>query len=557
MYQEIIEKIKLEHPDKNRLLKIKQQYSKKHKSNIPRDSDVYISASEKDKKLIKQFTLTKPIRTLSGVAPISLFPIPMKCAHGTCIFCPGGPGSHFGDVPQSYTGNEPASRRAKRNNYNAYLQIFNRLEQYHVNNHSPEKVEIIIQGGTFPTYPLEYQEQFLTSIYKSLNDFSTIFYDKKFNNKKFKEFFELPADLKNEERTKRVQEKILSLEIKSNLEKEQKINETSKIRAIAVVVETKPDWCLSNHIDQMLKLGTTRVEVGVQSVYNDILKFNNRGHTIEDTKKSFQLLKDSFLKVTAHMMLGLPKSDREKDIYSFKEIFTNQDFLPDSIKIYPCLVMPGTPLYRLWERKEFTPITTEQAADIISEIKKFIPKWTRVMRVNRDIPTNFTTSGVDRTNLRQYVDIKLKERGIKCNCIRCREPMQKEISWNNIKLNKIQYQSSNGTEVFLSIDDMKNDLILGFCRLRIPFKPFRKEITNNSAGIRELHIYGSLTQLNEIGNVQHKGLGKQLLQEAEKISKEEFDCKKLLVISGIGVKQYYKNLGFKYDGYYMSKQLTI
>ena len=135
--------------------------------------------------------------------------------------------------------------------------------------------------------------------------------------------------------------------------------------------------------------------------------------------------------------------------------------------------------------------------------------------------------------------------------------MQKEISWNNIKLNKIKYQSSNGTEVFLSIDDMKNDLILGFCRLRIPFKPFRKEITKNSAGIRELHIYGSLTQLNEIGNVQHKGLGKQLLQEAEKISKEEFDCKKLLVISGIGVKQYYKNLGFKYDGYYMSKQLTI
>jgi elongator complex protein 3 len=243
-----------------------------------------------------------------------------------------------------------------------------------------------------------------------------------------------------------------------------------------------------------------------------------------------------------------------KDVKMFEELFSNPDFMPDALKIYPCMVIEGTELYDLWQKKEYEPITTENAAKILVDAKKFIPKYCRVMRVQRDIPTTMISAGVDRTNLRQYVAKLLKEKKVSCKCIRCREPKGREVDFSKVEIKRLDYSASGGKEVFLSAE--VGDVLLGFCRLRIPFKPFRPEITKTSAGIRELHVYGTAVPVGEKGMaVQHKGLGKKLMLEAERIAKEEFNCDKMLVISGIGVREYYKKLGYKKDGVYVSKRL--
>ena len=542
-YKEILE-------SKDSLDKAKIKIARKyHLSKIPKNTELLIQDPLSNIK-------TKPSRTISGVTPVAIMTKPMRCAHGVCLFCPGGPGSYFGDVPQSYTGNEPASMRAIRNHFDPYLQVFNRLEQYALLNHNFEKCEVIIMSGTFLSAPKDYIEDFIKFTYKAFNDFSKLFFiNDKFQFDKFIKFFELKDNFRSLERIKKVQNKLLETKGTCFLEEEKLKNETSKCRVVALCLETKPDYGKEEHINELLKLGTTRVELGVQNLNNEILKYVNRGHTVEDTIESTRLMKDSFLKITYHCMPGLPMSNKEKDIEMFKELFSNQDYKTDSLKIYPCLVMPGTGLYGLWKLGKFTPINLEEATDIITEAKKFIPKYCRIMRIQRDIPTKVTAAGVNRTNLRQYVEDLLKIKNIKCNCIRCREPRGREINFNNIKILHEEYDASNGKEIFISAEDVKNDILLGFARLRIPYKPFRPEITPNSAGIRELHVYGAATALDREGEVQHKGLGKQLMQEAEKIAKEKYDIKKLLVISGVGVKVYYRNLSYKNDGVYVSKVL--
>jgi len=536
---------------RNKIFLLKSWLAKReHLSKLPKNTEVLI----KNPELGIQ---SKPSRTISGVAPVAIMTLPMKCPHGTCIFCPGGPGSYFGDVPQSYTGHEPASMRALRNKFDPYLQVFNRLEQYALLNHNFEKCEVIIMSGTFLSAPHEYIEDFIKYTYKAFNDFSKMFFvNDKLQFNKFIDFFELNSDFRNEERIKKVQEKLLNIKGGCSLEEEQLKNETAKTRVVALVIETKPDYGKQEHINEMLRLGTTRVEIGVQSLYDKVLKITNRGHTIKDTIEATRLMKDSFLKVTYHMMPGLPLSSKERDIEMFKELFSNKDYKPDSLKIYPCLVMPGTGLYGLWKLGKFDPISLEEAAEIISEAKRYIPKYCRIMRIQRDIPTKVTAAGVNRTNLRQYIKELLKEKGIKCNCIRCREPRGRNVNWDNVKILNYEYEASNGQEIFISAEDIKNDILIGFVRLRIPFKPFRKEITENSAGIRELHVYGAATALNEEGEIQHRGLGKKLIQEAERMAKDEYGIKKLLIISGVGVKEYYyKFFGYKKDGVYVSKIL--
>ena len=554
LLKELTGEIEIKKPKtQQELNKIKFLFSKKHDlKKIP--SNIELSARIKDSKFSNILTI-KPTRNISGVNVVAIMTKPFKCPHGKCIYCPGGVESYFGDVPQSYTGHEPASMRARRNKYDAYLQVMNRLEQYSAMNKLSGKIEMIVMGGTFPSFPLRYQENFVCDAFKAQNDFSDLFFKNgKFDSEKFTDFFELPGNVKNEERTKRIQNNLLKLKEKSKLEIEQKKNETSKIRCVALCVETRPDFCRKKHINEMLKLGVTRVELGVQTIYDDILKKIKRGHSVEDSIKATQLLKDSFLKVGYHMMPGLPGSDFEKDLNYFKEVFSNPDFKPDAIKIYPCMVMPGTKLYEIWKKGAFNPMDSDKAAELISEIKKFVPKYCRIMRIQRDIPTNITSAGVDKTNLRQYIGKKMKEKNIKCNCIRCREPRAREINFNSVKLNVEKYEASHGIEYFISFDDMKNDILVGYSRLRIPYKPFRKEITKNSAGIRELHVFGKAAAIGEEGIIQHHGFGKRLMEEAERIAKEEFDCNKILVISGIGAKEYYrKKLNYRDDGVYLSR----
>lgn len=504
-----------------------------------------------------KFLVTKPTRTISGVAPIAIMTKPFKCPHGKCTYCPGGIKSYFGTVPQSYTGHEPASMRAKRNFYDPYLQVFNRLEQYALLNQNFNKVELIIMGGTFLSTPPKYQNDFITYSFKAMNDFSCSFFkDDKFDFIRFKDFFELPADVHDKKRTRRLQERIIGLKKQSNLEKEQLRNEKSDVRCVALALETRPDYCKENHINNALAYGATRIELGVQALKNEILKKINRGHDVRDVIKTTQLLKDSFFKIGYHVMPGLPGSTKKTDIEMFKELFSNQDFRPDALKIYPCMVMKGTGLYELYRNKKFKPLTTHKAAEIIAEAKRYIPKYTRIMRIQRDIPTKITTAGVDATNFRQYVDKLLKEKRIRCNCIRCREPKGNNIDFNKIKILKTEYEASNGKEVFISAEDRENDVIAGFCRLRLPYKPFRKEITTNSVGIREIHVYGASTKLGEIGHaIQHKGIGTRLLEEAERLAIENFMANKVLIISGIGVKPYFYKFGYKKDGPYLSKKI--
>jgi len=557
-FNEIIGILKKKKLSKQEISNLKTQLCRKYKIDIPTDIRILLSADVKDRKLLRHL-ITKPTRTISGVAVCAIMTKPLKCPHGKCAICPGGPGSVFGNMPQSYTGKEPATRRAIRNNFDPYLQVMNRLEQYIMTGHVPDKVELIIMGGTFPSFTKLYQDYFIKYALRAMNDFSKMFFrNDKLNLEKFKEFFEMPGNFQDDARVKRIQKKLMKLKNKTALEKEQKRNEKSKIRCVGLTIETRPDFAKLKHANQMLRLGATRVELGVQTVYDDVLNKIERGHSVKDSIDATLALKDAGFKINYHMMIGLPGSGRKKDINSFKKIFSDNNFKPDMLKIYPCMVLKGTKLYRLWKQKKYRPVTTEKAVEIITEIKRFVPPYVRIMRVQRDIPTYLTEAGVDKTNLRQYIEKKLKEKGIKCNCIRCREvghKLKKEnINLKNIKPKVIEYDASNGKEFFISYEDVKNDALIGFCRLRFPSQSLRKEITDKSALIRELHVFGSAIALGKKGNIQHAGYGKKLLTKAEQISVKN-KKNKIVVISGIGVRNYYRKFGYKKQGPYMVKNL--
>ena len=306
-----------------KLMKI--NLAKKHNLNkIPSNAELLNYLSAKPKEMI-----TKPTRTISGVAPLAVMTKPLECPHvktgiGPCIMCPGGPGSEYGDVPQSYTGKEPATMRAIRNNYDPYLQVFNRLEQYTLLNHNLEKIELIIMGGTFPSFNKKYREEFVMYIFKALNDFSRLFFkNKKFDFLKFKKFYEITGSKTDPKRLERIKIRLLKIKKNSSLNKEQSRNEKSRVRCVGLCIETRPDYCAQKEIDEMLRLGCTRVEIGVQSIYDDVLEKINRGHKISDAINATRLLKENGLKIIYHIMLGLPGTSYERDLEMFKILFSD------------------------------------------------------------------------------------------------------------------------------------------------------------------------------------------------------------------------------------------
>jgi elongator complex protein 3 len=330
-------------------------------------------------------------------------------------------------------------------------------------------------------------------------------------------------------------------------------------------VETRPDWAKQPHIDAMLDMGVTRIELGVQNPNDQIYQQVGRTHTVADVIEATRIAKDSGLKIVYHMMPGMPGSNPQKDIEAFNQIFTNSAFKPDMIKIYPCLAIAGTKAYEWFQKGTYQPYSTEEAAAVIAEIKKFIPTWVRVMRVQRDIPARLILSGVKKSNLRQLVHEKLKAQGLQCQCIRCREVGHRleadhvKPNLENIKILTQTYDASEGKEVFISAEDPENNVLLGYLRLRVPSpKAHRPEINAvPSAIVRELHVYGPLVPVGKHFDEawQHKGFGVKLLEEAERIAKEEYGLKKLLVISALGTKRYYMRFGFGHDGPYVSKNL--
>ncbi|MBU0666882.1 MAG: tRNA uridine(34) 5-carboxymethylaminomethyl modification radical SAM/GNAT enzyme Elp3 [Nanoarchaeota archaeon] len=555
-FVELIRFVKKEKPTKKQINNKKIELCSKYKiKKIPTNIEVLCNCKQKDMDFLKKYLQTKPTRTISGVAVLAVMTRPYPCPHGKCTYCPGGVDSEFGNVPQSYTGREPSTMRGMRNNYDAYRIIFNRLEQYIVLGQNPEKAEVIIMGGTFPSFPKDYQEETVTNIFKALNDFSKNFYKgSELNLKKFREFFELPGTVNDKNREERIMTRVLKLKIenKKSLKKEQEINEKAQVRCVGLTVETRPDYGLLEHGNELLEFGCTRIELGIQTTDDAILKRINRGYDEKTAIKSIKTLKDLGFKLNFHMMPGLPGSSNKKDVNIMKELFKNPDYQPDMLKIYPTMVLKGTKLYDEFKDKKYTPITTDEAAEIITKSKKYIPKYCRVMRVQRDIPTKMTIAGVDRTNLRQYIDKKLLENKQKCFCIRCREIKDREIK-GKMKFEIIKYKASQGKEYFISLVDEK-DYLLGFCRLRLPNQSLRPEITLKTGIIRELHIYGAATGLGKSGDVQHKGFGAKLLSKAEEIARKE-KREKIVIISGVGVRSYYQKFGYKKEGPYMVKLL--
>ncbi|MFH1511235.1 MAG: tRNA uridine(34) 5-carboxymethylaminomethyl modification radical SAM/GNAT enzyme Elp3, partial [Candidatus Woesearchaeota archaeon] len=416
--RELVDYIKDNKPGKDELSKFKIKLCAKHKVRaMPSDIEVLTSLNHDDALLLVQYLQTKPVRSQSGVAVVAVMTKPRKCPHGKCSYCPGGPKSYFGNVPQSYTGMEPATRRAMRNNFDPYLQVFNRLEQYVASGHFPQKIELIVMGGTFPAYPLKYQKQFVTYLFKALNDFSRFFVNGKLDLPRFKVFFELPGKLDDEKRAQSIRKKVLALKSNSDLLKEQRRNETAFVRCVGLTIETRPDYATQSHADLMLELGCTRIEMGVQSLSDEVLRKVDRGHTVCDTIAATKVLKDLGFKINYHMMLGLPGSNPKEDIQMFRKLFSDSAFQPDMLKIYPCMVLKGTRLFDQYNAGEFVPMTTEVAAATIAEIKQYVPEYVRIMRVQRDIPTDVCVAGVDRTNLRQYIH----DKKVDCSCIRCRQ----------------------------------------------------------------------------------------------------------------------------------------
>lgn len=499
------------------------------------------------------FLQRKPTRTMSGVAIVAVMARPARCPHGKCTFCPGGPEN---DSPQSYTGHEPAAMRAIQNKYHPFLQTYKRIEQLRAIGHPTDKIELIIMGGTFPSQDLDYQEYFVRECLSAMNFYSSDVLASSIENCLF--FPSTDASLK-EARALLSKRPLL-------LEKAQKINEKAHNRCVGMTFETRPDWAFEPQIERMLAYGGTRVELGVQTVYDFIYSKIKRGHTTRDTKRATALLKDQGFKINYHMMPGLPGSNTGRDLRMFERIFTDPDYCPDMVKIYTCLVMEKTPLHDNYLAGDFIPYTTEQTVDFIIKAKLLMPPWVRTMRIQRDIPTTLVAAGSDKSNIGQIVQEEMKRRRISCKCIRCREMGLKVYKEGiipreqDIKLVKRKYNASGGKEIFLSYEDTKNDAIIGFLRMRLPGEHvFRKEITDATALVRELHIYGPLAPIGSTKKTwwQHKGYGNKLLKAAEDMARENYDRDKMVIISGIGVREYYRRFDYQKDGPYVSKSLKL
>ena len=561
--RELIDWITSKKPSKDELMKKKTKLSREyHLSKLPTDIEILLHATEDEIDIVRPYLQTKPSRTASGVAVVATMTKPFNCPHGSCAYCPGGLESPFGDTPKSYTGKEPSTMRGMRNDYDPYRIIFNRLEQYIVMGQNADKIDQIVMGGTFCAFPKRYQQEYIYYSFKAYNDFSREFFPEgKLDIVKFKKFFELPGDIRDDSRAERIREKVLALKEKNikTLEEEHALNEESAVRCIGLTIETKPDWGFKEHGLKMLELGTTRVELGIQAVYDDILKSVNRGHTIDDTKRSIAELRDLGFKLNFHMMPGLPDVDgkrisREKDLESLKTIFEDADFRPDMLKIYPTLVMPGTRLEKLYKDGVYDPIGTEEAAELIAEAHRYIPEYCRVMRVQRDIPTNATLLDDSRTNLRQYVMELAEKKGINFRDIRSRE-IKNVVSDEKPQLIVREYDASGGKEFFISEELSGSDKLLGFLRLRFPPRSLHPVIEEDSALIRELHVYGSAVAIGKKDEkTQHKGVGKRLMEKAEKIASDN-GKNKMVVISGVGVRGYYRKLGYELEKPYMVKRL--
>ncbi|HUX49049.1 MAG TPA: tRNA uridine(34) 5-carboxymethylaminomethyl modification radical SAM/GNAT enzyme Elp3 [Dehalococcoidia bacterium] len=447
--------------------------------------------------------MKKASRTISGVTPVAVMVKPFICP-GRCVYCPSSP-----EAPKSYTVESPAVLRARSCGFDAKKQVEVRLKTFAEMGHAQDKVELIVMGGTFMFYPRDYQYQFIKDCYDALNGITS-----------------------------------------SCLEDARRINENAEHRCVGLCIETRPDFCGEVEISSMLDFGTTRVELGVQTLDDEIHCLTKRGHGVSEVISATRLLRDYGFKVHYHWMPGLPGTTPEHDLELSRKLFEDEHFRPDGLKLYPTLVVKGSELESWYRDNRYQPYSEEEMIDLLIAIKALIPKYVRISRLMRDIPSKFIIAGCKDLALRGTIRKKMDQTGLRCSCIRCREYGHRlRDGWavGEPRLIRLDYEAWGGKEVFLSYED-ENETLFGLLRLRINEK---------KAVVRELHIFGPEVSLGERLEraAQHRGLGERLLREAERIARGEFKADRLLVLSGVGAREYYRSLGYGLEGAYMTREL--
>lgn len=518
--REIISRISSDSCDPAEVQRVKIAVCRAYRvSTIPKNSAILAAATPDEARSLRKILMVKPTRTISGVAPVAVMTSPAPCPHGKCLPCPGGPDHPF-QSPQSYTGQEPAALRGAQHAYDPARQVTARLSQFEALGHYVDKAELIVMGGTITARPLSYQEWFVVSCIHAMNVYSSG--DGGSGS--------LPP-----------KEEVFAA------------NERSAVRCVAATFETRPDWCRREHIERMLDLGVTKVELGVQHTDDAILAFNRRGCAVADAVEANRLLRDAGIKVGFHIMPNLPDSTIEKDRKMFETLFADERFCPDFLKIYPTLVTPGSEIEALWQRGEYAPYAEDDLVDLIAYAKSLLPEYVRLQRVQRDIPARLIVAGSRHSNFRQLAQERLRQNGGECRCIRCREA-GRHPSGAEPSIRDLVYRCCGGEEHFIQAE--AGDALIGFARLRYPGETFRSEL-EGAALLRELHVYGAMVPLGEAGEdgeFQHRRFGKELLSRAEETARDA-GWTKIAVNSGIGVRPYYQGQGYEREGPYMVKRL--
>ena len=541
-----------------------------------------------EKKVINQLQM-KPVRTSSGLAPVTVLTKPYPCP-GNCIFCPS-------DVrmPKSYLASEPGAQRAEHNYFDPYLQTYNRLQALHDMGHPVDKIELIVLGGSWSVYLQTYQIWFIKECFRAMNEFKKND-DRKRLKKYYQQIFKEIAELdlpsfssdsnKNEQVYSQYQPQGLLAEKKtynnliyelftepekrvgldkfqtaqwSDLFNQHELNQRAKHRCVGLVLETRPDLINKQEIIYLRKFGCTKVQLGVQSLSDQILKKNQRGHSVAQTASAIKLLRQAGFKLHIHWMPNLYGSTAKKDKKDYQKLFQDPRFKPDEVKIYPCSLIESAPLMRYYLQKKWQPYTYDELLDVLTFALANTPQYCRITRVIRDIPSFEIVSGNKKTNFRQLVQEKLDRTGLKSVDIRAREIRDQKFDSSLIYLDKIKYETNGSQEVFLQflvpvkkensqLTDKSVVKLLGFLRLSLPEKnDFTKQImAKNCAIIREVHVYGQLVSLGQDsqGRAQHLGLGTKLIKQAVKIAQQQ-GYEKLAVISAVGTREYYRHRGFK------------
>lgn len=530
-FRDVIEKIKAGSISEDQELHEEKKTMAKELSldGLPKNADILEHVHDDEMDEVRGVLARKPTRTISGVATIAAMWMwdDFSCPYN-CSYCPQG--EHDGETaPKSYTGKEPSARRAIDNAYDPYDQVSTRLDQLETIGHPTDKSEIIIMGGTFPSTPTAFQEHFIKRCFDALNG-----------------------------------------EDAEDLQEAHDMNETAERRNVGLTIETRPDFAKKAHINDFLRFGCTRVEMGVQTLDDAVHERTDRGHGTAEVVESTERLKDCGFKITYHMMLGLPGESKEADIQKFKTLFNDSRFQPDELKIYPTAVLEGTKLHDEMEAGEYEPLEEEEMYDRLEQIMPVLPPYVRVKRIMRDIPSTEIDDGASRTNARQILEQRMDEKGIQTREIRSREAghvqMKDDETPDNVELVERTYDASGGTEQFLSFEDTDKDIILGYLRLRFPESSseetigedtvsLRPEIDSETAIVRQLQVVGPAVPIGDDDDqIQHSGYGSRLMDRAEEIAREN-GFEKLAVISAVGTREYYAKLGYERDGPYMSKYL--